>query len=126
MSLQSQASPPQCKKALREVFNAIGFPAASWAAFVAGFVVGYLAIEPFIEHLPPVQQALTYIAVAAASALVEHLYVKPWNGSRILKSITKNHGPKTSAHVYGMFLHEGSDRPRINIPEIAKQYGERP
>ncbi|MBA1265524.1 MULTISPECIES: hypothetical protein [Pseudomonadaceae] len=129
MSVQGNANPPQSKKALRQVLNAVGYARASWAAYVGTSLVGcvgYAVLEPVTNHMPLITLAITYIAVLGAFTLADHLYLQPWHGSRILRSIAVKHGPKTSAHVYGMFVDEEPNRPRINIPEIARQYGERP
>lgn len=126
MSVHGDMTPPQNKKALRRVFNTIGFASATWAAYVGGFVVSYVALEPVTDHMSVGMRFITYMAVTAAIALAEHLYLQPWHGSRMLKNIAEKHGPKTSAHIYGLFVDEDLKRPRINIPEIARQYGERP
>lgn len=129
MSLQGNVTPPQSKKALRKVFNAIGYARASWAAYVGASLmcyVCYVVLEDITNHMPLMTRASLFIAVVGSIALAEHLYLQPWHGSRILRSIAVKHGPKTSAHVYGMFVDEEPNRPRINIPEIARQYGERP
>ncbi|MDL2189708.1 hypothetical protein P5706_36655 [Pseudomonas sp. ChxA] len=126
MSVQDSVTAPKSRKALRKVFNTIGFASASWAAYVGGFVVCYVALEPVTDQMSVMMRFTTYMAVTAAIALAEHLYLQPWHGSRMLKNIAEKHGPKTSAHIYGLFVNEDPNRPRINIPEIAKQYGERP
>lgn len=126
MSVPGNVNPPQSKKALRQVFNAIGYARASWAAYIGGSFVCFVLLEPITEHMSLMARAIMFLAVAAVVTLAEHLYLQPWHGSRILRSIAEKHGPKTSAHVYGMFVDEEPNRPRINIPEIARQYGERP
>lgn len=126
MSVQDSVTAPKSRKALRMVFNAIGYARASWAAYIGGSFLCFLMLEPVTEHMTLMAQAIMFMAVAVVVTLAEHLYLQPWHGSRILKSIAKKHGPKTSAHVYGMFVDEVANRPRINIPEIARQYGERP
>lgn len=126
MSSASKAPTPRSKKALRQIYIAIGNPLASWAAFGGGCLIASSLLSPYVEPMPLVPRVCVYVGIAAALGLAEHLFVKPWNGSRMLKAIAKIHGPRTSEHIYNMFANDRGDRVRVNIPEIAKSYGERP
>ncbi|QNV69369.1 hypothetical protein F7661_28015 (plasmid) [Pseudomonas sp. CFA] len=52
-------------------------------------------------------------------------FVSMLNGWRILVAVEKDYGPKTRQHVYEAFEHvKDGELMRLNIPAIARDYGE--
>lgn len=111
---------------LRDVASTLGNPVGNVGIpfILAALAVGY-AIKPFKDEIHGLLLTGLYIGGSLLmTLLVMHFYVA-FNGKRILAAIGKDYGPMTRDRVFKTFA-EGKvgDRINLDIPAIARSYGE--